>query len=135
MRLEFADLERNLRRAEIRSGHLTITIALVHHRTNNVHIKSTPGYHPGGRKEPSRHPKSSLYCALSSSFSGLFFTPPLWSSFALSTITLSLTAALFFQNDVDEYLSGTDAAIERVLGAFQDALACVSCPSPRSTIV
>jgi len=28
-----------------------------------------------------------------------------------------------FINDVEEYLSGTDAAIERVLGAFQDALA------------
>jgi hypothetical protein len=30
------------------------------------------------------------------------------------------------QNDVEEYLGGPDAAVERVLSAFQDALACVS---------
>lgn len=29
------------------------------------------------------------------------------------------------QNDVEEYLGGPDAAVERVLSAFQDALACV----------
>jgi hypothetical protein len=29
------------------------------------------------------------------------------------------------QNDVEEYLGGPDAAVEGVLSAFQDALACV----------
>jgi hypothetical protein len=32
----------------------------------------------------------------------------------------------FLQNDVEEYVGGPDAAVERVLAAFQDVLACVS---------
>lgn len=35
------------------------------------------------------------------------------------------------QNDVEEYLGGPDAAVERVLSAFQDALACVSLHNSR----
>ena len=36
------------------------------------------------------------------------------------------------QNDVEEYLGGPDAEVERVLNAFQNALAYVHCTRPHA---
>jgi len=38
------------------------------------------------------------------------------------------------QNDVEEYLGGPDTAVERVLSAFQDALACVTRQHTHATV-
>jgi hypothetical protein len=50
---------------------------------------------------------------------------PLHLSSRHRSCTLLLICRSILQNDVEEYLGGPDAAVERVLSAFQDALACV----------
>ena len=137
---------RNLRRAEIRSCRWTsessarpVPIIALSTKRRDVYFKIAAGYHSRGRKEPSRHPKGSLHCAHSSQF---FF------DFSRSRFCSCLHPSIFLrvahhihyvhcrsipQNDVEEYLGSPDAAIERVLSAFQDALACVyATPPPHS---
>ena len=75
-----------------------------------------------GEKNPRGIPKAIFIVRLQS------FAPrrPPVSRFAdLFIISLSPPSTPHPQNDVEEYLGGPDAAVERVLSAFQDALACV----------
>lgn len=66
-------------RAEIRSVHCLS-------QPQHVHFKNTTGHHPRGRKEPSRHTKSSLHRTL------LVVFAPRWPSrFALADLHLSLS--------------------------------------------
>jgi hypothetical protein len=92
-----------------------------------VHFKNTTGHHPRGRKEPSRHPKSSLHRTLV--VVSRRARPPT-SHLLIFHLSIDAPSPLISvtphpQNDVEEYLGGPDAAVERVLSAFQDALACV----------
>ena len=120
----------NLRRAEIRSGH-PHPFAPVHHRTKQCPHQKRPLI-------SSKRVKRTLEASqkLSSLCAPFVVLYPSSLVAAASVFlralahALSLTVALVFQNDVEEYLSGSNAAIEKVLGAFQDALACVSCPRP-----
>lgn len=80
--------------------------------TNNVCFDNDAGeHHSTRRKEPPWDPKSSLHRAFIRQ---------------RRTYISPIGPFTFPQNDVEEYVGGPDAAVERVIAAFQDVLACVS---------
>lgn len=81
-----------------------------------------------GEKNPRGIPKALFIVRPLRRFSGLLLSTPRFRLPSRSRSCIIVDCRPDFQNDVEEYLSGSNAAIEKVLGAFQDALACVSCP-------
>ena len=78
----------------------------------NVGLNNASEHHSTRRKEPSWDPKGPIHRT---------FSRP------RRTYPSPIGPFTFPQNDVEEYVGGPDAAVERVIAAFQDVLACVSC--------